>query len=74
MRLSPLLVLFAAAAFLAALVSFDTSAQVIDANPCQRSCNEQKDECVTACGTHTNTVECEAGCGVDLEECLRHCR
>src|SRR5687767_6668276 len=46
MRLLPLAVLFAAAAFLAALVGFDTYAQVIDANPCQQSCYEQKSICV----------------------------
>ena len=69
-----LAVLFATAAFLAVLVGLDSSAQVIDSDPCQASCNEQKAACVSDCGSHTNTVECEAGCDVDLEECLRHCR
>ena len=74
MRVLPLAVLFASAAFLAALVGFDSSAQVIDANPCQQSCYEQKAVCDQACGSHTNPVECEGRCDDELGECLRHCR
>ena len=73
MRTMPLVVLFAAAAFLAALVSFDTSAQVIDANSCQQACYELKSICVEACGRHTNPVECEGRCEDELGECKRHC-
>jgi hypothetical protein len=68
-----LTVLSAAALFLIVLVGLDTSAQVIDSNPCRASCEEQKAACVGDCSSRVNTVECESGCDVDLEECLRHC-
>jgi hypothetical protein len=74
MRVLPLAVLFATAAFLGVLVSFDTSAQVIDSDPCQQACYEQQSSCVSACGTHTDTVECEGRCEDQLEDCVRHCR
>ena len=69
-----LTVLSAAALLLIVLVGLDTSAQVIDSNPCRSSCDEQKAACVSDCSSRVNTVECEAGCDVDLEECLRHCQ
>jgi hypothetical protein len=72
MRGSALVLLLAAACLLA--TSFITWAQVIDSNPCQQACYEQKDVCVTKCGEHTNPVECEETCGNKLLDCLKQCR
>ncbi len=57
-----------------AIGSFATRAQVIDSTPCQRSCYEQKAECVSACGTHPNPIECEESCHDQLQDCLKECR
>ncbi len=63
-----------AAASLVAIWSFATGAQVIDSTPCQKSCYEQKSACISACGTETNPVECEARCDDQLADCLQQCR
>lgn len=67
------LVAMLGAACLLSLWSFGTWAQVIDSSPCEQSCYKQKSICVTACGEHTNPVECEAQCQDDLLDCLREC-
>ena len=68
------LVVLLAAACLVTIWSFITSAQVIDSSACEQSCYEQKSICVSACGTHTNPVECEAQCHDELLDCLKQCR
>jgi len=70
----PVLVALLATAWLVAMWSFATSAQVIDSSPCQESCYEQKSVCVSACGTESNPVECETQCHDQLVDCLRQCR
>jgi hypothetical protein len=69
----PILVVLIAIAGMLAIWSFTTSAQVIDATPCEQSCHEQKTYCITECGEHDNPVECEAGCDEAVEECLQDC-
>ena len=71
MRGSALVVIVAAC--LMALWSFIVSAQVIDSTPCEQACYEQKSICVTECGRHVNTVECEASCHDELIDCKRRC-
>jgi len=73
MRRSVLVTLFAAACGVA-IWSFATSAQVIDATPCQKSCYEQHSACVSACGAHDNPIECEARCDDQFEDCDAECR
>ena len=63
-----------AAACLVAIWSFATWAQVIDSTPCQKSCDEQKSMCVSACGTESNPIECEERCNDQLADSLRQCR
>jgi len=70
----PILVALLGAACLVAIWSFATGAQVIDSTPCQKSCYEQKSLCISACGTETNPVECEARCHDQLADCLKQCR
>ena len=53
--------------------AFATWAQVIDSTPCEKSCYEQKSECVTACGEHTDPIECEGQCEDHLQDCLEQC-
>jgi hypothetical protein len=69
-----ILVTLLAALCLAAIWSFAGWAQVIDSTACERSCYEQKSVCVSACGAHTNPVECEAQCDDQLDTCLEQCR
>jgi hypothetical protein len=73
MRRSALFVLLAMAC-LAAIWSFATSAQIIDSDACQKACYEEQTDCETACGEHTNPVECEGRCEDQLEDCLERCR
>jgi hypothetical protein len=70
----PILLALLTAACLGAMWSFGTGAQVIDSTPCQKSCYEQKSLCISACGTETNPVECEAQCHDQLADCLQQCR
>lgn len=63
-----------AAAGLAAIWSLSTGAQIDEPTPCEESCQEQKTECVTACGTHPDPVDCEAECHDQLADCLEECR
>ena len=77
MRRRAQITLLAAASLVAtvlAIGSLATRAQVIDSTPCQRSCYEQKAGCVSACGTHSNPIECEEGCHDQLQDCLKECR
>ena len=69
----PILVVLIAIAGMLAIWSLTTSAQVIDATPCQTSCQEQKTYCITECGQHDNPVECEAECHDALATCLQDC-
>jgi hypothetical protein len=70
----PILVVLIAIAGMLAIWSLTTSAQVIDSSPCEQSCYEQKSICVSACGTQTNPVECEAQCHDEVVDCLEECR
>jgi len=49
-------------------------AQAIDADPCQQTCYERHDSCVSLCGDGGDPIECEATCSDALEDCLRECR
>ena len=51
-----------------------STAQIIDADECERACYAQESVCTEACGTHTNPVECDGQCRDELEDCLRECR
>ena len=66
------LVVLAAACLLAAW-SFAPAAQVIEGDGCVQACFEQKAECVSACGEHSNPMECESECREQLEDCQRQC-
>ena len=70
----PVLFALLAAAWLVMAWSFATWAQAVDSTPCQKSCYEQKSICVSACGTESNPIECEAQCHDELADCLRQCR
>ncbi len=70
----PILVALLAAVCLVAMWSFATGAQVIDSTPCRKSCYEQKSVCISARGTETNPLECEARCHDQLADCLKQCR
>ena len=70
----PVLVALLAAAWLVTMWGFATWAQVIDSTPCQKSCYERKANCISACGTGNNPIECEEQCGDQLHDCLRQCR
>jgi hypothetical protein len=69
----PLLAPLLAAAGGAVLWSLAVWAQVTDATPCSTACYEQKEACVTVCGSHDDPVECEASCHEQLQECLERC-
>lgn len=56
-----------------ALWSLTTGAQVIEGDGCRQACFAQKSECVSACGTHSNPIECEADCRDALNDCLDRC-
>lgn len=73
MRNTLLAVLLAAAGSIA-LWSLATSAQVIDADPCQRACYQAHAACVTGCGTQNDPIECEGDCQDQVEDCLSECR
>lgn len=48
-------------------------AQVIDADPCERTCQEQHEGCIDRCSEGDNPVECDAQCDDQSEDCLRRC-
>ena len=40
---------------------------------CVEACEQTKAECVAACGTHDNPIECDAACQEDAQECTERC-
>ncbi len=74
MRESALLALLLAAGLVARTMEPHPLAQVVDSSACEQSCYERKSICVSACGRHTDPVECEAQCHDELLDCLKQCR
>jgi hypothetical protein len=56
-----------------AIWTFASPAQVIDASPCEKSCDHQHAVCIGVCGEQDNPVECESGCNDDFQDCLDDC-
>jgi len=50
-----------------------TTAQSEADDACRQSCEDQSSECVSACGQHSNPVECEARCHDGRFECIQSC-
>lgn len=46
---------------------------VDDENSCIQACKVEHARCISACGEHSNPVECEATCRETFEDCERRC-
>jgi hypothetical protein len=41
---------------------------------CRTACQTQHEQCIEACGEHSDPVECDADCREQMEDCNTECR
>jgi hypothetical protein len=55
------------------LAFFSAQAQIGDEDRCRSGCRDAQAECTSACGAHSNPMECEDECEQQAQECKASC-